>query len=226
MNIQINQSPFTVRHLAIAGWAGRDQAAVQHHIDELAALGVAPPSEIPLFYYVSPLLATQDNYIDFLGSSHSGEVEICLLCDDAGELWVSIASDHTDRALEAYSVAASKQICAKPIAQEAWRLTDVLAHWDMLEISANIEIDGNTRLYQHSTIAQLRHIDDLLHRLPEQLRNAEGKPLSGLLLLCGTVPAIGGIACQADKFSIQLYDPIRKRSISHHYHISNLPISQ
>ncbi len=34
--------------LVIAGWAGRDEAAIQHHIHELAAIGVPPPSSVPV----------------------------------------------------------------------------------------------------------------------------------------------------------------------------------
>ena len=37
-------------NLVVAGWTGRDMSAVQHHIDELAAIGVPAPSTVPLFY--------------------------------------------------------------------------------------------------------------------------------------------------------------------------------
>ena len=40
--------------LIMAGWTGRDRAAVDHHIAELAALGVAGPSCVPTFYRLSP----------------------------------------------------------------------------------------------------------------------------------------------------------------------------
>jgi hypothetical protein len=33
-----------VNDLVIAGWTGRDTAGLQHHIDELKAVGVKPPS--------------------------------------------------------------------------------------------------------------------------------------------------------------------------------------
>ena len=36
--------------LVIAGWTGRDAAGIQHHIEELAALGVPRPSTVPLYY--------------------------------------------------------------------------------------------------------------------------------------------------------------------------------
>ena len=33
-----------IDELVIAGWTGRDVAALNHHIDELKAIGVPPPS--------------------------------------------------------------------------------------------------------------------------------------------------------------------------------------
>ena len=35
-----------VQQFIVAGWTGRDAAAVQHHIDELAAIGVKPPATV------------------------------------------------------------------------------------------------------------------------------------------------------------------------------------
>ena len=34
--------------LILAGWTGRNQDDVQHHIDELAALGIPGPSRTPI----------------------------------------------------------------------------------------------------------------------------------------------------------------------------------
>jgi hypothetical protein len=36
-----------VRELIIAGWAGREQAAIDEHIEELKEIGVKPPSDTP-----------------------------------------------------------------------------------------------------------------------------------------------------------------------------------
>ena len=36
-----------IQQVVIGGWTGRDAAAVQHHIDELAEIGVPGPSETP-----------------------------------------------------------------------------------------------------------------------------------------------------------------------------------
>ena len=37
----------------VAGWTGRDSAAVEKHIRELEALGVKRPATTPIFYRVS-----------------------------------------------------------------------------------------------------------------------------------------------------------------------------
>ena len=53
-----------VNRLTIAGWAGRDQAAIEHHIAELAELGVKRPSTTPCFYRLGAELLTQAEQID------------------------------------------------------------------------------------------------------------------------------------------------------------------
>ena len=143
-----------IQRVAIAGWAGRDQEGVQHHIDELKLLGVAPPSQTPLFYRVSRETLTHATQVAMLGGEGSGEVETCLVSDAEGTLWVTIASDHTDRKLEAVGVAESKQLCAKPIARHAWKLSEVIDHWDSLEIESEIEDAGKTVRYQQGTLAE------------------------------------------------------------------------
>ena len=48
LNLKAPSSPLRGRfeRLVIAGWAGRDEAGVRHHIAELAALGVRPPRQV------------------------------------------------------------------------------------------------------------------------------------------------------------------------------------
>ena len=41
---------FQPTELVIAGWTGRDEAALRKHIEELAAIGVKPPKTTPIFY--------------------------------------------------------------------------------------------------------------------------------------------------------------------------------
>ncbi len=128
-----------IDRLVIAGWAGRDPAAVEHHIEELAAIGVPRPSQVPLYYRVASNQLVQDEVIQVLGDASSGEAEAFVFAA-AGDLYVSVASDHTDRALERTSVALAKQHCAKPVARACWRLDEVAGHWDELLLRSSIGV--------------------------------------------------------------------------------------
>ena len=95
-------------------------AAIEHHIEELAAIGVPRPTSVPLYYRIADNQLTQAETVQAVGGDSSGEVETFVFAVD-GEMYVSIASDHTDRKLETYSVALSKQVCVKPVARAAGR---------------------------------------------------------------------------------------------------------
>jgi hypothetical protein len=210
-------SDVAVTELVIAGWTGRDTAGLQHHIDELKALGVKPPSSVPLFYRVDHDLLTIDNTIDVVGPETSGEVETVIV--SSGGLWVGLGSDHTDRAAEAYSVALSKQLCRKVIAPELWRLEDVAPHWDRLILRAHAVVDGKRRLYQEGATAVIRDPRELMERF-----TGRGPTLpDGTVMFCGTQPAIGGIA-PADRFEMELEDPVLGRSLRAAYDIRALPL--
>ncbi|MEI2414663.1 DUF2848 domain-containing protein [Orrella sp. JC864] len=201
----------------VAGWAGRDLAAIEHHIEELAALGVPRPSAVPLYYRIAHNQLTQDDRIQVVGDASSGEVETFVFAVD-GELYVSIASDHTDRKLEAVSVALSKQVCVKPVGRQAWRFADVADYWDELVIRARIVEGGRSVLYQEGTLDSLRNPLDLIQGYTGGQRMLP----AGAGMTCGTVAAIGGIR-PAPVFEMELHDPRRQRSIKHRYDVEILP---
>ncbi len=163
MQFQCNGKELTIAidHVIVAGWTGRNLEAVEHHIKELAELGVAPPSQVPLFYRVSNALLTQASEMEVLGEENSGEVEPVLI-KHGDKLYLGLGSDHTDRALEAYSVAASKQICAKPVANELWAFDEVQHHVDQIELRCWIMEDVNCVLYQEGFLASIRPLGVLM----------------------------------------------------------------
>ncbi|MGS1011311.1 DUF2848 domain-containing protein [Achromobacter anxifer] len=204
--------------LIVAGWAGRDIAAIEHHIEELAAIGVPRPSSVPLYYRIADNQLTQKETVQALGGDSSGEVETFVFSVD-GEMYVSIASDHTDRKLETYSVAMSKQVCVKPVATSAWRLADVAEYWDELVIRSYIVENGVEVLYQEGPLASLRTPQDLV----AGYTGGSAVLPAGAGMTCGTVGAIGGIRPSAD-FTMELHDPRRQRSLRHRYHVETLPV--
>ncbi|EYD72213.1 DUF2848 domain-containing protein [Limimaricola hongkongensis] len=203
----------TLTDLIVAGWTGRDRAAVDHHIEELAALGVAPPSQVPLYYRCGPELLVQSDRIDVLGPDTSGEAEPLLIRAD-GKTWLGLGSDQTDRALEAHSVAHSKQVCPKPVAAALWDFDEVADHLDRIELASEIFENGAWVVYQSGTLASIRPLADL----------AQGGGLAdGGAMLCGTLGAKGGVR-PAERFRMRLTDPVLGREIATEYAIRVLPV--
>lgn len=207
-----------VQELIIAGWAGREQAAIDEHIEELKEIGVKPPSDTPLFYRVAANQLTTAPDIQVLGEASSGEVEVVLIGTGQGTL-VAIGSDHTDREAEAWSVAHSKQVCAKPVSRKVWQLDSIIEHWDELQMASYATIDGNEVLYQEGPVTGLLHPAELLRRFG--LKEPQLAP--GQAMLCGTLPVIGGVR-PAQAFRMVLKDPITGRELEHRYSIETMPV--
>ncbi|HYE98351.1 MAG TPA: DUF2848 domain-containing protein [Planctomycetota bacterium] len=210
--LALRRAPARVRDLVIAGWTGRDAAAVERHIAELQALGVPRPASVPVYYRAGSVLLTTDEEIDVAGPDTSGEVECVLFALEDG-LWVGAGSDHTDRRLETFDVALSKQVCPKPVAPDLWRFDEVADHWDRLVLRSF----AGGALYQEGSVAALRRPDDLV-------RARFGGPMpAGTALFCGTVPARGGVR-GAERFEFELHDPVLGRTIRHGYSVRVLPL--
>jgi len=208
-----------VSDLVIAGWTGRDSADLQHHIDELKRIGVKPPTKVPLFYRVDRGLITTESAIDVVGPDTSGEVETVIF--SAGGLWIGLGSDHTDRAAEAHSVPLSKQLCRKVVAPGLWPFEEIAQHWDQLILRAHTVRGSARQLYQEGPTAVIRHPRDLM----ERYTGGSATLPEGTVMFCGTQPAIGGIA-PADRFEMELVDPVLKRSLHAAYDIRALPLVQ
>jgi hypothetical protein len=207
-----------VQELIIAGWAGREQAGIDEHIEELKAIGVTPPSSTPLFYRVAADQLTTAATVQVLGGESSGEVEVVLIGTPQGTL-VSIGSDHTDREAEAWSVAHSKQVCAKPVSRQVWTLESVIDHWDQLTMASYATFNGEEVLYQQGGVTGLLHPQELLRRVGlDQPQLAPGQAM-----LCGTLPVIGGVR-PSEAFRVVLEDPVTGRKIEHFYNTKTLSV--
>ncbi len=201
-----------------AGYTGRDQNMVQTHIDELKELGVATPYAIPALYWISPTRLTNSQELHVVGNQTSPEVEFFLAEDARGSLYITVASDHTDRELEAVSVGKSKQVCDKVLGRSFWKVDDIADHWDKIELHSKVLKDGKWIPYQSGTLAQILHYTDLLALIRQD--SPAGKHPS---LLSGTVPVIGGEPVYTSACEITIADPILDRAITQKYEIIALP---
>jgi hypothetical protein len=213
---KIQHAEVPISMVVIAGWTGRDRAVVEEHIAELEKLGVKRPRCIPTFYPISSARLTTRNCIEALGVESSGEVEFVLLQHDQ-RLWVGVGSDHTDRRVETYDIGVSKQMCDKPVASTCWALDDVSNHWDRLILRSYIGSGSEKTLYQDGSVSAMLDPMTLL----AQYRDSGGIFKEGALMFCGTLPARGGIR-PAPRFSLELDDPVCRRTIRHEYTVAYL----
>jgi hypothetical protein len=203
--------------LVVAGWTGRDPAAVEKHIRELERLGVKRPATTPIFYRVSAARLTTEVEIEVVGERSGGEVEFVLL-QHGGRLWVGAGSDHTDREVETYGVTVSKQMCDKPVAPVFWAYDEVAPHWDSLMLRAHVVEGGAPVLYQEGAVTAMMDPKSLLAR-----HTPDGRLADNTLMFCGTLAAKGGVR-PTGHFGFELEDPVRKRKIAHAYAVRCLPV--
>jgi len=210
-----DQVSMTPEALIVAGWTGRDEAALNHHIEELAAIGVPRPSSVPVFYRNAVTNIVQTGRLEVLGPDTSGEVEPVIVALNDG-LWIGLGSDHTDRKAETMGIALSKQLCGKVMGVALWKFEDIAAHCDHIVIRSYAPLDGARTPYQEGPLALMRDPVDLMTRYGRAF-------VAHTVIMCGTIGAKDGIR-PAARFEMELEDPVLKRRMAHGYDVLTLPV--
>jgi hypothetical protein len=205
-----------IKNLVIAGWTGRNVAALEAHIKELEAIGVKRPKTVPIFYRCARSLLTTAPSIEVMADKSSGEVEFVLFSLEDG-LWVGLGSDHTDRKAETIGVTLSKQLCAKPVGDGLWRYDEVKPHWDKLVLRSFVPDGGKRRLYQEGPVTNMRSPEELI-----RLYTGGDRLAPGTAMFCGTF-AVHGEISYSGTFEMELEDPVLGRKLTHSYSIVSLP---
>lgn len=210
---------FVPHRVVIAGYTGRNQAAVKAHVDELAAQGIPAPREIPAVFRTTFDRLTTDADVEVVGGNTSGEAEAVLLTD-ADTIWVAVGSDHTDRELEKLDIPASKQVCAKPVSSEVWNYAEVRGRWDDLMLRSWVGEEGREELYQEGRMSAILAPEELL----SILRSRMGKRLDGSVIYTGTIPLRTGIFLAKPYFEAELFDPLTGRSLRCRYRVRRVDV--
>nr|WP_280921028.1 DUF2848 domain-containing protein [Herbaspirillum sp. 1130] len=200
------------------GFSGRTREKVQAHIDELAHLGVAPPKVIPIMVPISPYLAQQTGQVWVPHDRTSGEVEWGLVVADDGQVLLTLACDHTDRALEVHGIAWSKNASPDVLSDSAWKLSEVEDHVDQLQLRAWVTNDGIESEIQSASLEELlppSHWVELLRQ--------RGLLNPGTVLISGTVNMHEGVNQFASRWRAELYDPVLNRTLTLCYDVKRLP---
>src|SRR5699024_9585631 len=206
-----------ITHAYCVGYTGRSIEKTKEHIQELAEIGIPEPEEIPMLYPVRTSTLMQQGALEVLGKKTSGEAEIVLILGDSeDEVYVTVGSDHTDRSLEEVDINLSKQICDKPFAKKAWKLNDIIDHWDSLELISEIFINGEWKPYQNDKISAILSYEDIISYLKKK-----GISLKNGIFFSGTVPLLDGFQ-YGSKFKMTFKDPVKNDEISMTYDIKNI----
>lgn len=218
--INKNEEPIELQMncCAAAGYTGRDQKSVKAHIAELKKLDVPTPYSTPAIYWISPSRLTNHPTLVVVGKQTSPEVEFFIASSLEGHLYVTVASDHTDRQLEAISVGKSKQICDKILGDTFWRVDEIADHWDKIQLSSRVIKDTQWIDYQSGSFSDILHYSELL-----EIISADGPAGDKPCLLSGTIPIIGGDPIFTNHCTITLTDPVLDREISKSYSIIDVP---
>lgn len=203
-----------------AGYTGRDQQSVQAHIAELAEQGIGAPGTVPTLFSVPSYMNLQTDSVQVGHPRTSGEVEWALIHggDEHPDL-LTVASDHTDRVLEAHDMTSAKQIAPNVLADRAWRLEDLSSDLDDIVMRSRVRHDGRWTLLQEGTIGDLISPLEWKERLTES-----GRLQSGVVILGGTLPMIEPDHQFADRWEVSLQRP-NGDTISRSYDIHRMVAS-
>ncbi|MGF7163626.1 hypothetical protein FHS85_005296 [Rhodoligotrophos appendicifer] len=203
----------TVRRLLCAGYTGRTRSLVDAHIEELKALGIGTPPHIPMLFPIISSLLTQAEATEVVGPNTAPEVEYVLF-REGGLDYVTVGSDQTDSVMEGKAACLAKNLCEKSIARVAWPLSELLDHWDALELS--LVCNGTTM--QRGQVAAMF--------TPEQLRDFvsqhDGAEHENRMIFSGTLETHGRYPGGVQDLELELRDPVLGRSIRHAYRVTPL----
>jgi hypothetical protein len=205
--------------LICGGFSGRNQAAINRHVEELRAHGLPAPHQTPMFFKIATNQAGVESTVEVQTGRTSGEVEFVLLCVAGEPQWVTVGSDHTDRDMERHSIPASKQMYPKILAPTVWPLAEVLPHWDTLILRSWVSLDGVRQPYQEDTLQAMLTPADLL---AAAAREYGTQALQRAVVFSGTVATLGGELLFGERFDIELLDPVLGRRLQHSYTVQLL----
>lgn len=217
LHVEEQEITLEIKDVYCIGYAGRSVDKTMEHIIELEKIGIPRPAEVPILYPVRRNSLNQTDEIEVLGGESSGEAEIVLVFGDTeDEVYITVGSDHTDRSMETVDINKSKQVCDKPLATKAWKLSDVIDHWDDLILTSQVEMNGEWVDYQKANIDEIIPLNEI-----KEFLNKKQVAMKNSVVFSGTVPLLNGFM-YGSAFKMSFLDKVRNSEITASYAINQL----
>jgi len=192
-----------------------EQERAQAHLDEMEEEGIVVTQEPPIVFQIPSHAVTTADRLEVNDPKTSGEVEYVLFPTDE-EVYIGVASDHTDRSMETVEedIPKSKTICPNVVSETVWPLSEVRAHWGQLQLESWTGSENESEQYQDTRIDVFYTPEKLIETVEER----SAVPTEGMAILSGTVDAVGDLE-YGDFFAAKMYDPVLDRSLSLDYEV-------
>ncbi|MFI9630806.1 DUF2848 family protein [Streptomyces sp. NPDC052042] len=199
------------------GYAGRDTSGIDEHLRELAELGLPAPGAIPALFPLPPGNTTTAPHIVVSGANTYAEVEYVLIKTAEHGWVVTVGSDHSDLEVERVSTPRSKAVCPDVVCADVWLLSDVLGHWDQVNVGLWANEAFASEPLQKGTMVELLAPPQLIEVLEQRIRQTA--PV-GTVIFSGTIA--GTPTPGAAGWSARLHDPVLGRSVEFAYSVHAL----
>jgi hypothetical protein len=208
-----------VKRLVHGGRSGREKSDVAKHVGDLESFGIkhAYPPLGPVAFLLPTFNATTSHRIAMYDNANNAEVESVLLVDKHDNIYVTVGSDHTDREMErSAGPPKAKLLAPKVMASEAWPYEEVKDHWNDLVMRAYAYRDGEPDIYQDEKLGANFDPETLMENTRTQIGLDD---LRSTVMFGGTIPSLKGEFVFGKGWDLELFDPVLKRSLKHHYDV-------
>ena len=197
------------------GSATRDPNAAIAHQDEVAKSGIFIATDVPAprIYPIGIHALEMGDEVFVQSNRTSGEVEIVIYVSD--RVYVGVGSDHTDRALETFSIPGSKQACVNHLAPILWPYDEIVDSWDDCILRSWVD----DRLYQEVGVSKFLAPLDILSVLKERV---SGVPDQNYMVYCGTYVSVDKALGFGSNWRYQLDAPSRNRQLESSYEVVDI----
>ena len=160
---------------------------------------------------LQPYLITTSNYIRKISAMSGSNIAYAILIKSKEDIYVTVASDHTDVDAERCSIIAGKHTYPKVIARRVWDLDYVENNWDNIELRSNAIINDEKKVAQVVRGPELPQPSIVL----EMVENAIEEPRNMVIIVEKKINPMDYIS--SNYYEIQMVNNADKRSIMHYY---------